>query len=468
MRQKTHFACSQCGNTTPKWQGKCDACGSWNSIQEEVAPLHGNGGSGGLKRTFGGGQAAIPLDQVSSQPIPRIYTGISELDRVLGGGLVPGSLTLLSGEPGIGKSTLVLQTLHALACRGFSVLYATGEESLEQVRLRAERLNTLNSKILLMNETNLQMIEQEAQKQKPTLLVVDSIQTVFKPQLESSPGTVSQLRECAADLMHLAKGKQIAILVIGHVTKEGSIAGPKVLEHLVDTILNLEGEPHSGHRVLRSLKNRFGSTGEIGVFGLTATGLKDISNPSELFLSSDIAKATIGSAVGISLEGTRPLLVEVQALVGKTTFSIPKRVVSGLDSNRLSILTAVLEKRAGLFLSTNDIYAGAAGGLRLVEPALDLALAAALTSSLLEKPIPAKVAFFGEVGLTGELRSCSYALLRLNEAAKMGLGAIIMPKRNFIQEKDQIHKMLISNQSDLQIYPLEFIWEMVEFLNPRN
>ena len=443
--------------------GRCPDCNTWNSLTEEIAPqardaqaAHGRSGTG-----LGNGKTQITsITEVETTASRRIFCGLPELDRVLGGGMVPGSLLLLSGDPGVGKSTLLLQALFGLAHRGYKVLYASGEESSEQIRLRAERLGLLHPNILLTNETNLENILEATAQTKPQVLVVDSIQTVSHPDIPNSPGSVTQVRECTGRLMELAKVQGVTTWVIGHVTKEGTIAGPKVLEHLVDTVMHLEGDPNTGFRILRSIKNRFGSTGEIGVFSMGMDGLTDVGNPSELFLEG-MRTGMEGSAVAVSMEGTRPLLVELQALVGKSTFSQPRRLVTGLDQNRFSILVAVLEKRAGLHLSTNDIYANVAGGLRLSEPAVDLAVAAAVASSLLEKPLAGRFAFFGEVGLSGEVRSTTHAIARVLEAQKLGFSRIYMPARNYKMDRDRLLAATRDNPNEIQIYPIENVSQVV-------
>lgn len=438
--------------------GRCPECSAWNSIREENQESNNEARPG----ISGGNREAriTPITEVQRKETSRVFCGIPELDRVLGGGLVAGSLVLLSGDPGVGKSTLLLQALYGLANRGYKVLYASGEESDEQVKLRAERLGTLHSNILITNETNLGTILEATRQTKPQVLVIDSIQTVYNPDVPSSPGTVTQVRECTGRLLDLAKKQNITTLVVGHVTKEGNIAGPKILEHLVDTVLYLEGDVSSGYRILRAVKNRFGSTGEIGVFSMHPEGLKDVANPSALFLEGHRAGVE-GSAVVVSLEGTRPLLVEIQALVGRTTFGSPRRTVTGLDSNRFSILVAVLEKRAGLQLSTNDIYANVAGGLRIYEPAVDLAVAAAVSSSLLEKPFPGKFAFFGEVGLSGEVRATTHAAARVQEAQKLGFERIYLPARNYRQEREILTDLALRGENEIQIFPVEFVSEIV-------
>lgn len=451
---KQIYSCTTCGATHSKWLGKCSDCGAWNSIVEDVVSKTKNNAP-----ILNTSSQAIPLDQIIHKEEKRICSGISELDRVLGGGLVPGSLILLSGDPGIGKSTLLLQTLDGLAKQGLKVFYASGEESATQIKLRAERLGSLNSNILVSNETNINAILNTTLEMRPHVLVVDSIQTVYDPNLPGTPGNVSQIRECTNALMQMAKKENISTFVIGHVTKEGVVAGPKVLEHLVDTVMHLEGDPSSGYRILRSQKNRFGSTGEIGVFAMQSTGLVDVPNPSSLFLDEKKSGAE-GCAVAISMEGSRPILVEIQVLVGKTAFASPRRLATGFDTNRFTILLAVLEKRSGLYLSTVDVYANVTGGFKIYEPAIDLATAAAVGSSIFGRPLPNRCAFFGEVGLSGEVRMTSHALSRILEAKKLGFERIYIPARNYQLENEHIKRL--SDDSTL-IIPVENVNEVVRF-----
>lgn len=451
---KQIFICSSCGATHAKWLGKCSDCGAWNSIVEDIVNKQKANNP-----VLSHAAQAVPLNQIEYKVEKRICCGIGELDRVLGGGLVAGSLVLLSGDPGIGKSTLLLQTLNGLACSGLKVLYASGEESATQIKLRAERLNCLNPNILVTNETNINSILNATLEMRPHVLVVDSIQTVYDPNLPGTPGNVSQIRECTNLLMQMAKRENISTFVIGHVTKEGVVAGPKVLEHLVDTVMHLEGDLSSGYRILRAQKNRFGSTGEIGVFAMQDTGLVDVPNPSSLFLDEKKSNGE-GCAVAISMEGSRPILVEIQVLVGKTAFSSPRRLATGFDTNRFTILLAVLEKRSGLYLSTVDVYANVTGGFKITEPAIDLATAAAVGSSLFGRALPNKCAFFGEVGLSGEVRMTSHALSRILEAKKLGFERIYIPSRNYQLEIEHIKKL--SDESTL-IIPVENVNEVVRF-----
>ncbi|KAB8033787.1 DNA repair protein RadA [Fluviispira multicolorata] len=454
---KQVFVCTSCGATHPKWLGKCPDCGSWNSIQEETISK--------VQLSHNKSKAnVVSLPKVEEKLEKRIFCGVPELDRVLGGGLVVGSLVLLSGDPGIGKSTLLLQALNGLAQRGFKVLYASGEESCTQIKLRAERLGSLNPNILVTNETNIHSILDSTRQIRPNVLVVDSIQTVYNPELPGSPGNVSQIRECTNLIMQLAKSEEISTFVVGHVTKDGSIAGPKVLEHLVDTVMHLEGDTSSGYRILRANKNRFGSTGEIGVFAMQGHGLVDIPNPSSIFLDEN-KRDCEGAAISVSMEGTRPILIEVQVLVGKTSFASPRRLATGFDTNRFTILLAVLEKRAGLYLSNVDVYANVTGGFKVFEPAIDLATAAAVASSLFGKPLPTKTAFFGEVSLSGEVRMVSHALPRILEAHKLGFEKLYIPLRNYQLEKEHIVKLLEKSEKPFFIIPVESINEIVRFDN---
>jgi DNA repair protein RadA/Sms len=449
---KTVFVCASCGAQFPKWLGKCPDCGEWNTLAEETkAPAITRPGTS----PSGKKSSIVPIHEVEQRQEKRIHTGIGELDRVLGGGMVPGSLTLLSGDPGIGKSTLLLQTLHALAKKGHRVLYASGEESAQQIRLRAERLNAVHPNILLTNENDLDSILDGARTTKPHVLVVDSIQTVFSARFPSSPGSVTQIRECTNMLLEPSKGQGISTWVVGHVTKEGAIAGPKLLEHLVDTVMHLEGDATSGYRILRSVKNRFGSTGEIGVFTMHGDGLAEVANPSTLFLEGH-RRGVAGSAVAICMEGSRPLLVEVQALVGRSNLAVPRRIATGLENSRVSILVAVLEKHGGLNLSSNDLYASIAGGLKLTEPAIDLAVAVAVASSFRNKPLTGQFAYVGEVGLSGEVRACPHIVQRVAEARKMGFDRVYIPSRNFKNEKQ---RLLDAAAGETQLYPIENLGE---------
>jgi len=424
---KTKFVCNECGTESPKWMGKCPGCGAWNSMTEETesvtkAPV----GRSEMLRTKEKPASIIDID---SGREPRISTGLTELNRVLGGGLVPGSLMLVGGDPGIGKSTLLLQTSNSLASQGLKVLYVSGEESVRQTKLRADRLGTLSEKLFVLCETNLDFIEEAITSLEPDFLVIDSIQTVYRPDVPSAPGSVAQVRECTTQFMRISKINGVATVLVGHVTKEGAIAGPRLLEHMVDCVLYFEGERHHSYRLLRAVKNRFGSTNEIGIFDMTEDGLREVANPSELFLS-ERPLGVAGSCVVASLEGTRPVLVELQALVAPTSFPSPRRMCSGLDHHRISLVIAVLEKRMGLFLSNQDAYVNVAGGVKLDEPAADLAAAVSLASSFRDLPTKPYDVIFGEVGLTGEVRAVSRAETRVKEALKLGFKRVILPEQS--------------------------------------
>lgn len=427
-KSKTKFVCQDCGYESPKWMGRCPGCGTWNAMVEEIeskqAHIPGTGISIRDKH-----EKATPITQVEKLDQPRSDTGIKELNRVLGGGLVPGSFILVGGDPGIGKSTLLLQATYELAKRGLPILYVSGEESTEQIRLRAERLNALSDCLLVASETNLISVEQLIEENKPKLMVIDSIQTMFHPDVMSAPGSVAQVRECTGTLMRWAKDRNMAIIIVGHVTKAGSIAGPRMLEHMVDCVLYFEGERHHSYRVLRAVKNRFGSTNEIGVFEMKESGLAEVENPSEFFLSGRPIGAP-GTAVAASIEGTRPVLIELQALVAPTNFATPKRMATGVDYNRVTMLMAVLEKRLGFYLQNQDAYINVVGGVRLDEPAVDLAMAISLASSFRDVSPSAHDVFIGEVGLTGEVRGVSRIEQRVVEAANMGFRRVIIPEKN--------------------------------------
>lgn len=430
---KTIFVCQNCGAQRARWEGRCTDCGSWNSLVEEI--LERETPVTARQRGWSPGSAAdgtllVRLDEtIENVSINRVSTGMREFDRVLGGGLVPGSFVLLGGDPGIGKSTLLLHMAGGLASSNLNVLYVSGEESVSQCALRAQRLGVKTSRVHMASESNLEVIRDLARELKPDVLVIDSIQTVFLPEIPSAPGSVSQVRECAAQLMGLAKGTGIAVFLIGHVTKEGQIAGPKVLEHMVDTVLSFEGDMSHQFRLLRALKNRFGATHELGVFQMAEQGLVEVENPSELFLE-ERGKSLVGSTVFASMEGTRPLLCEVQALTNATNIPTPRRTSIGFDVNRVHLLTAVLNRHLGLKLSQSDIYINVVGGLKLVEPAADLAVAAALISTETGREIDAKTCHFGEIGLTGEVRAVSFPEARLREAEKLGFTTFVIPASN--------------------------------------
>lgn len=422
VKKNTIFLCSNCGYETVRWLGRCPSCQEWNSLEE--FQVQQNKDKQQAKRT----QSIQPvaITDVDWTQDSRLMTNISELDRVLGGGIVPGSLVLVGGEPGIGKSTLLLQAARALADSGSSILYVTGEESVQQVSLRAGRLNALHPSLLLLAEHSLESIEEAIRSCQPPVVIIDSIQTMFCDILTSSPGTVSQIRECTARLMRTAKETGCSILLVGHVTKDGSIAGPKSLEHMVDCVLYFEGDRHHVFRLLRCVKNRYGSTNEIGVFMMTASGLEEVSNPSQLFISQS-GDNQLGSVVSATMEGTRPLLVEIQALVTASGFGTPRRMADGLDYNRLSLLLAVLEKRGGLHLQGHDVYVNVVGGVQINEPAVDLAVVLAAASAFRDRRLISGLLAIGEVGLTGEIRTVARLDQRLREAAKLGFSNAVVP-----------------------------------------
>ncbi len=425
-KERARFVCQACGALAPKWQGRCDACGEWNTLAEEVVESRAPGPAA---RAGGGRRLAFVGLQGETAPPARIPTGIAELDRVLGGGLVPASAVLVGGDPGIGKSTILLQAAARIAAGGRRVLYVSGEEAVEQVRLRALRLGLADAPLGLAAATALRDIAAGLEAERDAaLVVIDSIQTMWLDALESAPGTVAQVRACAAELIRLAKTRGFAVVLVGHVTKEGTLAGPRVLEHMVDATLYFEGERGHQFRILRAVKNRFGATDEIGVFEMTEAGLVEVANPSALFLAERRGNVS-GSAVFAGIEGTRPVLVEVQALLAPSAGGSPRRSVVGWDQQRLSMLLAVLEARCGLSLGANDVYLNIAGGLRIAEPAADLAVAAALVSAATDRPTEADTVHFGEVGLSGEVRQVAQAEARLREAQKLGFTAAVLPRR---------------------------------------
>lgn len=424
-KPKSVFCCQLCGFQSSKWLGKCPGCNNWNTLVEEIVEEktpHWKIGNHKIPKP-------IPVTEIKGKEADRIKTGSMELDRVLGGGILPGSIILLGGDPGIGKSTILLQTLNNIASLGLNTLYISGEESEEQTKLRGDRLGILADTLFIYTETSLERIINTIKEMKPKIVVIDSIQTIFTEELTSSPGSIGQVRECSARLMLLGKRLNIPIILVGHVTKEGSIAGPRVLEHIVDTVLYFEGDGGHAYRILRTVKNRFGSTNEIGVFEMTDKGLKEVLNPSEIFLS-ERPTDTSGSIVVPSIEGTRPILIEVQALVSTTNLGVPRRTAIGIDSNRLALLTAVLEKKIGLRLFNQDIFLNIAGGVKINEPAVDLGIAIAIISSALDYPVDPKIVSFGEIGLTGEIRGIGQAELRISEAKKLGFNRCIMPESN--------------------------------------
>jgi len=439
MKQKTVFSCQQCGAQTAKWTGRCMECGAWDSMVEERAVPAASGAgapaAGGAARYALAATAGPRLyEEIDTVVSARLSTGIDEFDRVLGGGVVPGSLVLIGGEPGIGKSTLLLQAAAVFAHTVGPVLYSSGEESEHQIKSRGERLGVGRAPLYLLAETCLERILEEIARLKPSLVIVDSIQTVFSLKFQSAPGSVGQVRESATQLLFAAKGQNIPTFLVGHVTKDGNLAGPKALEHIVDTVLYFEGEKHHAHRVVRAVKNRFGAVSEMGVFEMTGKGLKAVPNPSQLFLAERPANVP-GSAVLCCMEGSRPLLVEVQALVSTSSYGNARRMASGVDQNRLSLLLAVLEKRAGLNLLGEDVFINVAGGLTIDEPAADLAVVGAVASSLRNRPIRPGTAVFGEVGLAGEIRGTTQASLRLREAAQMGFTRVVVPEGNVARDE---------------------------------
>ena len=430
---KSVFVCQECGSQAPKWVGKCADCGAWNSYVEERPAVPGDGASAGRAENrygqFGAGSNAKLYAEVETTHATRLTTGIGEFDRVLGGGVVPGSLVLLGGEPGIGKSTLLLQAAGHFAREVGPVLYASGEESEHQIKSRGDRLGIGEAPLYLLSETCLERILEEIARLRPALVIIDSIQTVFSIKFQSAPGSIGQVREAATQFLFAAKGQNIPTVLVGHVTKDGSLAGPKVLEHVVDTVLYFEGDRHHSHRVIRAVKNRFGAVSELGVFEMTGAGLRAVPNPSQLFLS-ERATGTPGSAVLCCVEGSRPILVEVQALVSTSTYGNARRMAIGIDQNRLSLLLAVLEKRAGLSLAGDDVYVNIAGGMSIEEPAADLSVAAAVASSVRNRGLAPATAMFGEIGLSGEIRGIPQAPLRIREAVQMGFTRIVMPAAN--------------------------------------
>lgn len=418
------FFCQNCGYESAKWMGQCPGCKEWNTFVEELVDRKALSGSG--KRKPASEAKPVPLSSVVASNEERVSTNMKELDRVLGGGIVRGSLVLVGGDPGIGKSTLLLQVCRNLSAQGQSVLYVSGEESLQQIKIRAERIGTFTDNLQLLCETNLDLIREVIERQKPQIVVIDSVQTMYNDSVGSAPGSVSQVREATSVLMQIAKGMDISIFIVGHVTKEGVVAGPRVLEHMVDTVLYFEGDRHESYRILRGVKNRFGSTNEIGVFEMRAEGLAEVENPSKYMLSGKPADAS-GSVVACSVEGTRPILLEIQALICHSYFNNPRRTATGTDFNRVNLLLAVLEKRLGMQLSDCDAYVNIAGGIRMNEPAIDLGIVLAIISSKLDLTIDEKTICFGEVGLSGEVRGVTMAEQRVAEAAKLGFKRCILP-----------------------------------------
>lgn len=426
MKAKTVFSCQACGHQSPRWLGRCPDCGGWNTMKEERQASSGKGRPATMTAAP---SRATPIADIEVVGENRRLTRIGEFDRVLGGGVIPGAVVLIGGDPGIGKTTLLLQALPRLASSTQPVLYVSGEESPRQIKMRGQRLGVEHPHLLILAETSLEQILKAIQEIGPAAVVVDSIQTVYTEQMTSAPGSISQVQEVAGQLMWFAKRAGVPVFIIGHVTKDGAIAGPRLLEHIVDTVLYFEGDKGHSYRILRAVKNRFGSTNEIGVFEMKDVGLEEVNNPSELFLAERPQRST-GSVVVSSLEGSRPILVELQALVSPTSYPMPKRMANGVDLNRVSLLLAVMDKRLGVHLSGQDVYVNVVGGMRIDEPAIDLGIVAAVTSSLREMPVEPGLLILGEVGLGGEVRAVSQAELRIREAAKMGFKRALLPERN--------------------------------------
>jgi len=447
--KKSIYFCQNCGHEENKWLGQCPMCKEWNTfVEEQVTITKGNT----IKKAVG--VEVVSLDQIRTDSEERMQTHFKELDRVLGGGIVPGSLVLVGGDPGIGKSTLLLQVCRELSKDMKQVLYISGEESLAQIKMRANRMGTFEKEMYLLCETNLEIIREVIEKRKPDFVVIDSIQTMYREEVSSAPGSVSQVRESTNVFMQIAKGLEIPIFIVGHVTKEGTVAGPRVLEHMVDTVLYFEGDRHASYRILRGVKNRFGSTNEIGVFEMRQEGLVEVENPSEYMLSGKPEHAS-GSVVACSIEGTRPILVEIQALVCATNFGMPRRTAAGCDYNRVNLLMAVLEKRAGLQLSTHDAYVNIAGGMKMNEPAVDLGIVMALVSSYKNRPIDEKTIVFGEVGLSGEVRAVNMPEQRVAEAKKLGFESCILP---------EVCKTQVKNVEGIKIIGVKNINEAIQLI----
>lgn len=451
-KKSTVFFCQNCGFESAKWMGQCPGCREWNTFVEEqvsTAALKKNGTQGSTAR-----QKPAVLSEITMEKEDRISTGMQELDRVLGGGVVAGSLTLVGGDPGIGKSTLLLQVCRNFSDAGAKVLYISGEESLKQIKMRAERIGSFNDNLLLLCETNLSLIEDTIRSQKPQIVIIDSIQTMYSEDVSAAPGSVSQVRESTALFLQLAKGLGVSIFIVGHVTKEGTVAGPRVLEHMVDTVLYFEGDRYASYRILRSVKNRFGSTNEIGVFEMREEGLAEVRNPSEYMLSGR-PKDACGCVVACTVEGTRPLMVEMQALVCHSNFGIPRRQATGVDFNRVNLLMAVLEKRLGLQMSGCDAYVNLAGGIRIQEPAVDLGMVMAIVSSFKNRPVDESTVVFGEVGLSGEVRAVSLAEQRLQETVKLGFTTCVMPRAN---------ADMLKNTKNIKVIGVSNVQEAIELI----
>lgn len=453
MKTKTLFVCQNCGAQSPRWVGKCPSCENWNSyVEESISALKYESRTGVVFD-----QQPVRLHEILTADEKRITTDIKEFDRVLGGGVVPGSVTLIGGDPGIGKSTLTLQVVCQLSKKGYKVLYVSGEESVKQTKMRADRIGSKEkSSPFIVNQVDLNAIKEYINKIKPDVVVIDSIQVVYYPEVDSSPGSVSQVRECSAVLTHMAKQMGIALFIIGHVTKEGMLAGPRVLEHIVDTVLYFEGERYTSYRVIRATKNRFGSTNELGVFEMTSNGLLEVPNPSEIFLSERPQNAA-GSVVVPILEGTRPFLVEIQGLVSRSSFGVVRQKAQGFDANRLALLVAVLEKRLGLNLGDKDIFLNIVGGFKVMDPAADLGVILAIASALLDRPVASDTVVLGEVGLSAEVRSISQMMVRINEAEKLGFKKCIIPKNN-LGVRDG------GRQAKIEIIPAETVKQALDWV----
>ena len=451
-KRKTLYVCQECGYSVPKWLGKCPGCGQWNTLVEELEEVTSSSRGFSLNTTKIN-SSPKPIKEISTEDLPRFSTGSNEMNRVLGGGIIPGSLVLMVGDPGVGKSSLNLR-ICANVATNHKVLYVTGEESSRQIRMRADRLNALENNLYVLSETDLERIERHVLDEKPGLLIIDSIQTIFRPDVQSAPGSVSQVRECSVSLLRIAKQNNIAIFIIGHVTKDGTLAGPRVLEHIVDTVLYFEGERNAEYRVLRAVKNRFGNTNEIGIFEMRETGLVDVPDASKMFLSEENSNES-GTVIIPALEGTRPLLVEIQSLVAPTPYVPPRRTSDAIDIKKIQLLLAVLEKRVHLNMGTCDVYVKVAGGIKLDDPAVDLALCCAMASSFRNQSIRPQTIIFGEVGLSGEVRSVSQPDIRVREAIRMGFTNIILPAKNL----DRLEQ----NFNNISIHGVRYLSEALKF-----
>lgn len=454
-KAKTVFFCKECGFESPKWLGQCPGCHAWNSLVQEQVSVSAR--TGKSMQLAAAANKPLPLNQISPDEEERISTGMAELDRVLGGGIVKGSLVLVGGDPGIGKSTLLLQMCRELSA-GKNVLYISGEESMQQIKLRADRLGEFPGGLRLLSETSLDVIEQLLEKEKPDIVVVDSIQTMYREEIGAAPGAVSQVREATASLLKLSKGNRITIFIVGHVTKEGTVAGPRMLEHMVDTVLYFEGDNSAVYRILRAVKNRFGPTNEIGVFEMAGKGLSEVQNPSQYMLEGR-PEGEPGSVVVPVMEGSRPILVEVQALVCQTSFQMPRRTAAGVDYNRVNLLMAVMEKRLGISLAGCDAYVNVAGGMKVTEPGIDLAIVLALLSSYKNRALDSKTIAFGEVGLTGEVRLTSMTLQRIREAEKMGYECCILPR-----SRTSVANLNQTGQRKIRLIEVGSIRELLQLL----